>query len=245
MKQISMNDLLREDGTFDYQRYQKAADNWAYGRIQGDGLLNQKHQQNTEMQKVNIKGKDSVFISEEGMKMLHEMQNNRVNTDDMEYIDPLEYRQNMTGVVTYIAGLSEVGEAIWKSGRNGAEAIGSAYDILRGEIENRYNAPDYKPAIVVEEDGVTAHLMTKEEELAILDEAYENIAEFKAVSAREMERFKGGQLPQEAYEKTKQAYLAAREARNMEKLKEKVDSVSADKDNLQKSVSFLPVDFIS
>ena len=163
------------------------------------------------------------------MEKLRQMQENRFKLDDMEYIDPFEYKQNITGVVTYVAALAEVGEKILKQGNTGSTAsvMGSAYAILREEIESRYANPDYNPAIVIEEDGVTAHLMTKEEEIALLDKAYENVAEAHAYSKKYMAQFQGKHnIADEIYERTKREYMAEKERRYMERLKQKVDSIS-------------------
>ncbi|MCI8484255.1 MAG: hypothetical protein HFH41_07940 [Lachnospiraceae bacterium] len=228
MGEITIQSLMREDGTFDYKRYQQAVRNWEeYGRFQGCGLLGKPAKQEQELKQISLGqgNRDQVFLSEEGLAMMKEMQENRKTTEDMEWVKP--FSMNMTGTVTYVARLTEVGEELLTKGQErGAGLMGSAYDILRKEIVARYADPDYKPAIVVEEDGVTAHLMTAEEEIKILDEAYESIAEFQAASAREMAKFRGDhKFAQKIYEETKQEYLSAREAKYMDRLKQKVERI--------------------
>ena len=228
MKEIGMKELIREDGTFDFKRYQTLAGNyWEHGRFQsGASLLGKSPQPEKKPQQIKLDCKDSITISQESRKRMEEMKENRINLTDMEYVNASEHKFNMTGVVTYVAKLSEVGETLMKQGgAKGASLMGSAYDILRDEIISRYSDPDYQPDIVVEEGGETAHFMTMEEELAILDQAYENIAEFHAVSAKQMAKFKGNyQIAEDIYQRTKEEYLAAREARSLEKLKQKVEN---------------------
>lgn len=230
MGEITIQNLIREDGTFDYKQYQRAVRNWEeYGRFQGCSLLEKPAKQGQELRQMNQgQGRrDQVFLSEEGLAMMKEMQENRVSMKDVEWMNPLSNPMNLTGTVTYLAKLSEVGEELMAKGHGkGASLMGSAYDILRKEIVDRYANPDYRPAIVVEEDGVTAHLMTAEEEIGILDEAYESIAEAQAVSAKMMAKFHGNhKSAQEIYEKTKQEYLSARDAKYMDQLKQKVERI--------------------
>lgn len=250
MSQITMSDLLRADGTFDYQRYRTAADNWSkYGRTANINLFEQVNTAETKLQRVDTVLKDKVSISQEGMEKMREMQKNRVKIEDVEYIDPFEYAHSMTGMVTYSARLGEVSQEVSKSYHQSEGAqdlagkvtvLGKAYSILREEIEARYDDPEYKPSIVVEADGATAHLMTKEEEIAMLDEAYEAHAEFAASSAKVMaeiaEKFGGDSrysgLGDEIHDKVKETYMAAKEEENLQKLKEKVDSIQDYKLNL-------------
>lgn len=226
MKQITMNDLLQADGTFDYRRYQQAAENyWKYGRLEHlDSLLGQSPRAPEQPRQVSRSPEDSITISEESMKKMEEMRADRVSLEGMEYINPMEHRFHLTGAATYVARLSEIGEELWKQGKGtDMGRMGDAYHILQEEIVSRYSDPDYKPAIVVEKGGRKAHLMTMEEEIAMLDEAYGSIAEFRAASAKIMAKFKGkAELAEELYHKTKQGYLDAKGTPSLEKLKEKV-----------------------
>lgn len=133
--------------------------------MQSEGL-------NTKLPEIFWKEKpDTVTISEEGMRQLQEMRENRKPFEDVDWLDPFEHSQIGVGTVTYVAALAEVGEDLnaYKTGEwTKASTMGTAYGVLRAEIESRYDDPDYQPAIVVEEDGVTAHLMTREKSLQSL-----------------------------------------------------------------------------
>lgn len=225
MKEITMNDLLQADGTFDYQRYLQATENyWNHGRMENLALLSDKSPADCEQPKQVFAGsKDCITISEESLKKMEEMRANRVSLEGVEYLNPKEHKLNLTGTITYVAKLSEIGEELWKKGEGtDAERMGNAYHVLRKEIVSRYSDPDYKPAIVVEDGGKKAHFMTMEEEIAMLDEAYGSITEFRATSAKIMAKFKGKpEFAEELYHKTEQEYFAAKGTEPLEQIKQK------------------------
>lgn len=234
MGQITVYDLMDKNGRFDYGKYREAADNWSKMRTGSVENIMQKAGQETKRLAAFEPGnKDTVTISEEGMRQLREMQEKRQLLEDVDWLDPFEHSQIGVNVTTYIAALAEVGEDIneYKTEKGTkASTMGTAYGVLRAEIESRYADPDYKPAIVVEEDGVTAHLMTKEEELAILDEAYDYIAEGAAVTAKNMAEFQKnfgkGQTwysPEEAYQRVKEEYESEKRNQDLEKIRQKLE----------------------
>lgn len=120
--------------------------------MQSEGL-------NTKLPEIFWKEKpDTVTISEEGMRQLQEMRENRKPFEEWIGWIRLNTARLAWAPVTYVAALAEVGEDLnaYKIGEwTKASTMGTAYGVLRAEIESRYDDPDYQPAIVVEEDGVT------------------------------------------------------------------------------------------
>lgn len=234
MGKITVYDLMDNNGKFDYGKYREAADNWSKMRLNSMGNIMQSEGLNTKLPEIFWKEKpDTVTISEEGMRQLQEMRENRKPFEDVDWLDPFEHSQIGVGTVTYVAALAEVGEDLnaYKTGEwTKASTMGTAYGVLRAEIESRYDDPDYQPAIVVEEDGVTAHLMTREEELAILDEAYDSVAESAAVSAKHMAEFQknlgkgnGGLTSEEIYQRVMEKYESEKRNQDLEKIRQKLE----------------------
>lgn len=232
MGQITVYDLMDSNGKFDYGKYREAANNWSKMRTGAMKNIMQDPTKQAKQPETFWQGaKDTITISEEGMQKMKEMQANRQPVEDVDWLDPFAHEQIGVNVTTYVAALAEVGEDInaYTGLKNsGAGTMGAAYGALRAEIESRYADPNYKPRIVVEEDGVTAHLMTKEEEIALLDEAYDSVAEGAAMSAKftaEFERMRGKvQSPsEERYQKVKESYETAKREQNLEKLRQKLE----------------------
>ncbi len=232
MGQITVYDLMDSNGKFDYRKYREAADNWSKMRIGAIKNIMQDPAKQAKQPETFWQGaKDMITISEEGMQKMKEMQARRQPVEDVDWLDPFAQEQIGVNVTTYVAALAEVGKDInsYKGLQNsGAGTMGAAYGALRAEIESRYADPNYKRRIVVEEDGVTAHLMTKEEEIALLDEAYDSVAEGAALSAKftaEFQRLRGNvQNPsEERYQRVKDEYEAAKKSRNLEKLRQKLE----------------------
>lgn len=232
MGQISVYDLMDSNGKFDYGKYREAADNWSKMRIGAMKNIMQDPAKQAKQQEVFRQGpKDMIAISEEGMQKMKEMQANRQPVEDADWLDPFAHEQIGVNVATYVAALAEVGgelNAHQGLQNSGSGTMGAAYGALRAEIESRYADPNYKRRIVVEEDGVTAHLMTKEEEIALLDEAYDSVAESAAMSAKftaEFQRMSGkAQSPsEERYQKVKESYETAKRNQNLEKLRQKLE----------------------
>lgn len=234
MGRITVYDLMDKNGRFDYGKYREAADNWSKMRLGSAENIIQKAGQETKQLVTFQPGiKDTVTISEEGMRQLREMQENRQPVEDVDWLDPFEHSQIGVNVTTYIAALAEVGENLneYKTEKGTkASTMGTAYGVLRAEIESRYDDPDYQPAIVVEEDGTTAHLMTKEEEMALLDEAYDYIAEGAAVTAKNMAEFQknfgNGHVwnsPEEIYQRVREEYETEKRNQDLEKIRQKLE----------------------
>lgn len=185
MGQITVNDLIRSDGTFDYQRYCTATDNWSnYGKCQfADIDLFQKAEETKSAEKSYLNIEDTITISEQGMKKLKEMQENRVDNSKKECINPFKYEMIGINVTTYIATLASQRDKIIQASseanhlKNKNSVLPDAYETLRDQIEKTYADSENKPRIVVDHGGKTAHLMTKEEEVSILDEAYKKMTE--------------------------------------------------------------------
>lgn len=235
MGQITVYDLMDKNGRFDYGKYREAVDNWSKMRLGSAGDIMQNAGQATKQLEAFRSGiEDTVTISEEGMRQLREMQDNRQPWEDLDWLDPFEHSQIGVNITTYIAALAEVGEKLneYKTEKGTkASTMGTAYGVLRAEIESRYDDPDYKPPIVVEEDGGTAHLMTKEEEIALLDEAYDSIAESAAVTAKNMAEFQkrigNGRVwdsPEEIYQRVREEYEAEKQNQDLEKIRQKLEN---------------------
>ena len=112
MAKITVYDLMDKNGRFDYGKYREAADNWSKMRFNSVESMQSFGQKTKQTEIFWQGGKDTVTISEEGMRQLQEMQENRQPFEDVDWLDPFEHSQIGVGVVTYVAALAEVGEEL-------------------------------------------------------------------------------------------------------------------------------------
>lgn len=92
---------------------------------------------------------------------------------------------NLTGAVTYVGKLSKIAGKIAK-GENGFEehvtSFAMAYQELKDEIHKKYSAG--APVQIATNENGEEYVMTEEEEIEMLDEAYKNITTFMSGTAR-------------------------------------------------------------
>ena len=86
MKEIGMKELIREDGTFDFKRYQTLAGNyWEHGRFQScASLLGKSPQPEKKPQQIKLDCKDSITISQESRKRMEEMEEKHSKEKEMQ-----------------------------------------------------------------------------------------------------------------------------------------------------------------
>lgn len=236
MKEITVRDLIRADGTLDRGRLSRALGNG----VNRTDFLNEDpgwFKKPSEQQQISVG--DQVSISESGMEQMRKMRANRQG-DTEEYIkgsfQSVQY--NLTGAATYVGKLSKIAGTISR-GENGFEehvtSFAMAYQQLKEEIHEKYSAD--APIQIVSDENGEDHIMTEEEEMAMLDEAYENITTFMSTSARiiaEGRAHRGGlpvDLTEEVQKKVAAAYEKAISEKNLEAIKEKLENRNIIKEN--------------
>lgn len=237
MKEITMHDLIRADGTLDGTRLARALGN---GLSQADLFNDDLSWLEKPSEQKQISVGDQVSISETGMKQLLAMQANR-KEDTEEYIkDPFQSVQyNLCGMVTYVGKLSKIAGKISR-GESGFEdhvtSFATAYQILRDEIHEKYSAN--APIQIGSDENGEKHIMTEEEEMAMLDEAYKNITTFMSTTARVVAegRARRGGLPddltEEVEKKVAMAYEKAISEQNLQAIKEKLENQNSEKESV-------------
>lgn len=237
MKEITVHDLIRADGTLDRERLSRALGN---GVNRTDFLNDDPGWFKKPSEQKRISVGDQVSISETGMKQLLAMQANR-KEDTEEYIkDPFQSVQyNLAGAVTYMGKLSKIAGNISK-GENGFEehvtSFAMAYQELKDEIHKKYSAG--APAQIATNQNGEEYVMTEEEEMAMLDEAYKNITTFMSTTARVVAegRARRGGLPddltEEVEKKAAMAYEKAISEQNLQAIKEKLENQNSEKESV-------------
>ena len=237
VKEITVHDLIRADGTLDRERLSRALGN---GVNRTDFLNDDPGWFKKPSEQKRISVGDQVSISETGMKQLLAMQANR-KEDTEEYIkDPFQSVQyNLAGAATYMGKLSKIAGNISK-GENGFEehvtSFAMAYQELKDEIHKKYSAG--APAQIATNQNGEEYVMTEEEEMAMLDEAYKNITTFMSTTARVVAegRARRGELPddltEEVEKKAAMAYEKAISERNLQAIKEKLENQNSEKESV-------------
>lgn len=236
MREITVHDLVRTDGTLDRDRLSRALGN---GVNRTDFLNGNPGWFKKPSEQKHVSFGDHVSISETGMKQMLEMQANRQESTE-EYIkEPFQSVQyNLTGVVTYVGKLSKIAGKIAK-GENGFEehvtSFAMAYQELKDEIHKKYSSG--APVQIATNEYGEEYVMTEEEEIEMLDEAYKNITTFMSETARIIaeERARRGGLPrdltEEIQKKVAMAYEKAISEKNLAAIKEKLENGNITKES--------------
>lgn len=237
MREITLHDLVRVDGTVDRERLSRALGN---GVNYKDFLHDDSGWLEPTVEQDQLAVGDQVSISEAGRKQMQEMRAKSVGNAEEEYIkNPFQSVQyNLTGAVTYVGKLSKIAGNISK-GENGFEehvsSFAMAYQQLRDEIKEKY-AEGAPVQIGVNDDG-EEYIMTEEDEIAMLDEAYENITVFMSTTARIIAegRARRGGLPldltEEVQKKVEMAYRKAISDKNLQAIKGKLENENGVKEH--------------
>lgn len=202
-----------------------------------------------DTQRVQQFVKDKVTFSREGMesarKMREYLNENGLNSarDIEAEFDELD-KQLRTKCMDYTNNfLSEMQEVIEEERKTwGREASGhsfdnsmslmaKAYQVVHDRIVDEFARKDRETTYVIDENTGARREETMDDRLAELDLAYDRHTTFVAASKKVMAQIKetfGGvkppEKPEEIEKKTKEAYMEAVSGKNLQRMRQKVDS---------------------
>ncbi len=192
---------------------------------------------------------DKVTFSQEGMKSAKEMreylnQNGLNSARDIEADFAELAKQLRTKSMDYTNNfLSEMQEVVNEERKTwGREAAGhsfdnslalmsKAYQVVHDRIVDEFARKDRETTYVIDKDTGARREETVDDRLAELDFAYDRHTTFVAASKKVMAQIKeafGGvkspEKPADIEKKTKEAYMEAVSGKNLERMRQKVDS---------------------
>lgn len=193
--------------------------------------------------------KDKVTFSREGMNSAHEMREylnkNGLNfTRDIkaefEELDKQLRTKTMDYTNNFLSEMQEVineERKIWKSEASGnpfddsITLAAKAYQVVHDRIVDEFAREDRETTYVIDKDTGERREETVDDRLAELDLAYDRHTTFVAASKKVMaqikETFGGVKLPEKPKDiekKTKEAYMEAVSGKNLQRMRQKVDS---------------------
>lgn len=193
--------------------------------------------------------KDKVTFSQEGMKSAREMRGylnkNGLNSArdikaEFEELDKQLRTKSMDYTNNFLSEMQEVineerktwgREVAGHSFDNSMTLMAKAYQVVHDRIVDEFARKDRETTYVIDQDTGARREETVEDRLAELDLAYDRHTTFVAASKKVMVQIKetfGGvkppERPEEIEKKAKGAYLEAVSEKNLQRMRQRVDS---------------------
>lgn len=143
----------------------------SYSAIKLNSEEYKKQSSSTELEKKMTQYTDTLSISKTGQEIFKHLS----SVSSMDYVDRFENE------VTEVFAKEDTESVKSDSFEHHVNRMAEAYNKMKNSIEEKYAEQDYEPEYYVTESGKIEEL-TKEKELDMLNQAYENHSNFMATS---------------------------------------------------------------
>lgn len=142
-----------------------------YSAIEQNSRKHTKQNASEDLEKKMTQYKDTVSISKTGQESFQHISS----------VSSMEYQNRFEKEVTDVFAKEDTEGVKSDSFEHHVNRMAAAYNRIKNSIEEKYEAEDYDPEYYVTESGKIEEL-TKEKELDMLNQAYENHSNFMATS---------------------------------------------------------------
>lgn len=142
-----------------------------YSAIEQNSRKHTKQNASEDLEKKMTQYKDTVSISKTGQESFQHISS----------VSSMEYQNRFEKEVTDVFAKEDTEGVKSDSFEHHVNRMAAAYNRIKNSIEEKYEAEDYDPEYYVTESGKIEEL-TKEKELDMLNQAYENHSDFMATS---------------------------------------------------------------
>ena len=186
--------------------------NITYSAIEQNSRKNTKQNVSVDLEKKMTQYTDTVSISKTGQESFKYLST----------VSSMDYQNRFEKEVTDIFVKEDTESVKSASFEHHVNRMAEAYNKMKNSIEEKYAAQDYEPEYYVTESGKIEEL-TKEKELDMLNQAYENHSNFMAASTEiwsELQDFTPSVVYHKGSEQTEKAQNLSESQENNAKSKE-------------------------